>query len=465
MAERSIEEHLGLIGWASAGEGTGGILKSRIEDFRVEEMAKIPALDPRGRFTVVRASLTNWETNRFLKRLANACGISRRRVFSSGMKDKRAITTQILVVDAPQGKVEGVEISDSVIEVIGRTHQKVGMGDHDGNRFTITVRGCCDSEGNPIDGKEAMRRMNDIRSRMAKKMGADAFPNWIGPQRFGATRPVTPEVGRAVLEDDYEKACDLYLGMEGQNSSGDVAVFRAKWRDTKDPKGCLDVIPRYLGYERGILESLLKHPEDWLRAYRSLPHSLQLLTIHSLQSLTFNHALAARLAADLSIIEPVIGDLVAPVQPNGRIEVSKMAFVSESNLDRCRRNCQLGRLAVTGPLPGNSASFAEGLPGELEQQALEDTGLSDVSWMVPRIPRLTSSGTRRPLSVLFKSFSVEEAPEVSDSSLSGKWEHGPREGDLWHPDGASLRLRFTLPPGTYATVLMRELMRSPLDHY
>jgi len=150
VAERSIEEHLGLIGWASAGEGTGGILKSRIEDFRVEEMAKIPALDPKGRFTVVRASLTNWETNRFLKRLANACGISRRRVFSSGMKDKRAVTTQILVVDAPQGKVEGVEISDSVIEVIGRTHQKVGMGDHDGNRFTITVRGCCDSEGNPM---------------------------------------------------------------------------------------------------------------------------------------------------------------------------------------------------------------------------------------------------------------------------------------------------------------------------
>ena len=85
--------------------------------------------------------------------------------------------------------------------------------------------------------------------------------------------------------------------------------------------------------------------------------------------------------------------------------------------------------------------------------------------MVPRIPRLTSSGTRRPLSVPFKSFSVEEAAEISDSSLSGKWEHGPREGDLWHPDGASLRLRFTLPPGTYATVLMRELMRSPLDHY
>ncbi|NDF33031.1 MAG: tRNA pseudouridine(13) synthase TruD [Euryarchaeota archaeon] len=28
-----------------------------------------------------------------------------------------------------------------------------------------------------------------------------------------------------------------------------------------------------------------------------------------------------------------------------------------------------------------------------------------------------------------------------------------------------MRIRFTLPPGTYATVLMREFMRSPLDHY
>ena len=52
---------------------------------------------------------------------------------------------------------------DSSIEVLGRTHQKVAMGDHDGNRFTITVRGCCDSSGNPIDAKEAMMRVHKIR--------------------------------------------------------------------------------------------------------------------------------------------------------------------------------------------------------------------------------------------------------------------------------------------------------------
>ena len=460
-----MEEHLGLTGWSAEGEGTGGLLKVRVEDFRVEEVSQIPALDPKGRFTVVRVTLNNWETNRYLNRLAKACRISRKRVFSSGMKDKRAVTTQILVIDAHQSKVEQVSIADSAIEILGRTHQKIGMSDHDGNRFTITVRGCCNSDGSPIDGKEAMRRVRVMQSSMSERMGADAFPNWIGPQRFGATRPVTPEVGRAVIEDDYKRACDLYLGMAGHNATEDVAAFRTMWRKTEDPQNCLEIIPRHLGYERGILERLMKDPENWLGAYKSLPHSLQLLTIHSLQSLTFNHALAGRLASGLSLVDPELGDLVAPMQSNGRIDVSKMALVSESNLERCRRNCKLGRLAVTGPLPGGSAIFAQGQSGEIEHQALEDTGLADADWNVSRIPRLTSSGTRRPLAVPFRSFSVEEAPELSDSSVSKKWEEGPGEADLWHPDGASLKMRFELPPGTYATVLMRELMKSPLDHY
>ena len=72
-----IEKYLGLNGWAHEGHGIGGLLKVRIEDFRVEEVSSTPALDKNGRFTVARVTLRNWETNRFLRRLAGACGISR----------------------------------------------------------------------------------------------------------------------------------------------------------------------------------------------------------------------------------------------------------------------------------------------------------------------------------------------------------------------------------------------------
>jgi tRNA(Glu) U13 pseudouridine synthase TruD len=66
---------------------------------------------------------------------------------------------------------------------------------------------------------------------------------------------------------------------------------------------------------------------------------------------------------------------------------------------------------------------------------------------------------------MFRDFSIEEVPEIPESSVSKRWEAGPKNNDLWDYEGANLRVKFILPPGTYATVLMRELMRSPLDHY
>ena len=454
---------MGLSTWTVPAEGIGGLLKARVEDFRVEESSKVPALDDKGRFTVARVTMTNWETNRFLRRLARACGINKNRIFSSGLKDKRAITTQILVIDAPRKKVESVEIPDSSIEVLGRSHQKVAMGDHDGNRFTITVRGCCDISGNPIDAKEAMRRVNEIRDGLAKSIGSDAFPNWIGPQRFGSTRPVTPKVGAAVIEGDFESAVDLYVGMEGKREGQESELFRSSWRENRDPQMSLDIAPERLGYESSMLEHLTKRPEDYLGAFKTLPNSLQLLMVHSIQSLAFNHALSERIESGVSLIEPVEGDLVAPLMPNGRIDVGKMAHVTSTNLERCRRNCKLGRLVVTGTLPGRESIFAHGSPGEHEAEGVRKAGLEGVEWVVKKIPRLTTSGTRRALSVPFRDISVEQATDAND--LFQRWQDGPLDGDRWHPEGASLRLRFTLPAGTYATVMMREIMRSPLDHY
>ena len=107
-----------MTGYACEGEGIGGLLKSRFEDFRVEEVGRTPALEGKGRFTVVKVTLTNWETNRFVGKLAKKLGISKNRIWFSGTKDKRAITTQLLVIDAPQNKVASIEMPDVEIEVV-----------------------------------------------------------------------------------------------------------------------------------------------------------------------------------------------------------------------------------------------------------------------------------------------------------------------------------------------------------
>ena len=91
--------------------------------------------------------------------------------------------------------------------------------------------------------------------------------------------------------------------------------------------------------------------------------------------------------------------------------------------------------------------------------------LADVDWQVRGIPRLTSKGSRRALTVQFSDFSVEEAGDVEAERLGQRFSEGPRDGEQWDPEGCSLRLRFSLPSGTYATILMREFMRAPLTQY
>ena len=160
----SLAEAIGLIGYAADGNGIGGVLKSRVADFRVDEIATTITINPKGRFTVAKITLTNWETNRFCNNLAKKLGISRNRIFFAGTKDKRAVTSQIFVIDAPQFKVAEIEIPDVVIEVLGRTHQKIGFGNHRGNRFTIVVRGCAHTDGTPMTEEEALDEVEQLLS-------------------------------------------------------------------------------------------------------------------------------------------------------------------------------------------------------------------------------------------------------------------------------------------------------------
>jgi tRNA pseudouridine13 synthase len=461
-SEDSLANTIGLTGYAVSGKGIGGVLKARVTDFRVEEISTKISLDPKGRFTAANVTLTNWETNRFIGKLAKSCGISRNRIFFAGTKDKRAVTRQVFIIDAPTKKVAQVSIPDVEIEIIGRTHQKLGFGNHRGNRFTIVARGCCHPDGSPMTESEAMERISEIESGMKENLGNGLFPNWIGPQRFGAGRPVTPIVGRHVISNDWKSAVMTYLSMEGDEND-DVANFRKHIRDNGVTQEGLDIIPHWLGFERDMLRHLVANPEDWVGAFRKLPNNLQLMTVHSLQSVAFNKTIRARINAEISLSSPVEGDIVGRVDENGQLETSSMVKVEERTLNRISRNCKLGRLVVTGQLPGSRLERSEGLVGEIEKSVLDEMELANTTWKVEDIGRLTTKGTRRPLVTTFSEFQYEPVPIAGEETMGDKWTEGVQDGDLWHPEGACIRFRFILPSGSYATTLLREFMRTPLQ--
>lgn len=455
---------IGLQGYATPHNGIGGVIKSRVTDFRVEEIATQVHLDNRGRFTVAKITLTNWETNRFCNQLSAKLRIPRNRVFFAGTKDKRAVTSQLFVIDAPMNKVSEVELPDVEIEVLGRTHQKIGFGNHRGNRFTIVVRGCCHPDGTPMSDAEAMEHVEQIQADMDASLGGNRFPNWIGPQRFGSGRPVTPHVGRHVVNEDWEQAVMTYLSMEGANEEQEAYEVRKQIREKGVSADLLESLPRWMGFERRMIEQLLSQPGDYVGAFRKLPTNLQLMTVHALQSIVFNKSLQRRLDEGLPLSRPVVGDIVGRIDEKSQLDVNSCVVVQERTLSRIGRNCDLGRLMTTGPLPGSEISTSEGQPGMLEGATIESEGLGDVSWNVEAIPRLSSKGTRRGLVAEFKEFSVDTVPIADGSTLGKRWEQGPGENDLWHPEGACVRFRFTLGSGSYATVLLREFMKGPLSN-
>ena len=457
-----IAQAIGLQGYATPHSGIGGRIKSRVTDFRVEEIATPVHLDNRGRFTVAKITLTNWETNRFCNQLSAKLKIPRNRVFFAGTKDKRAVTSQLFVIDAPMNKVADVELPDVEIEVLGRTHQKIGFGNHRGNRFTIVVRGCCHPDGSPMTDTEAMEEVNRIQHDMEDSLGGNRFPNWIGPQRFGSGRPVTPHVGRHVVNEDWEQAVMTYLAMEGPNEGEEAQIIRKRIREEGVTESLLEDLPRWMGFERRMIEHLLSKPDDHVGAFRKLPTNLQLMTVHALQSIVFNKSLQRRLEEGLPLARPVVGDIVGRVDEKSQLDVKSCVVVQERTLNRIGRNCDLGRLMTTGPLPGSEISTSDDEPGRLEQATIDAEGLGGLSWEVEAIPRLSSKGTRRGLVAEFKEFSVDTVPIADGSTLDKRWVEGPAEHDRWHPEGACVRFRFTLGSGSYATVLLREFMKGPL---
>ncbi len=350
---------------------------------------------------------------------------------------------------------------DVEIEIVGRTHQKLGFGNHKGNRFTIIARGCCHPDGSPMTESEAMERIAKIESKMAESIGEGIFPNWIGPQRFGAGRPVTPVVGRHVISGDWQGAVMAYLGMEGDEKE-DVAAFRTLIRENGICEEALEIIPNWLGFERDMLKHMLENPDDWIGAFRKLPNNLQLMTVHSLQSVAFNRTIKARIDSGISLSTPQTGDLVGRIDDNGQLDSASMVEVQEKTLPRISRNCLLGRLAVTGQLPGSIMQKPNGVAGDIEQEVLKEMQLDEVDWQVEKIRRLTTKGTRRPLVTTFSEFQYEPVPIAGAETMGEKWSEGVGENELWNPEGACIRFRFTLPSGSYATTLLREFMRSPL---
>jgi tRNA pseudouridine13 synthase len=148
--------------------------------------------------------------------------------------------------------------------------------------------------------------------------------------------------------------------------------------------------------------------------------------VSALQAELFNEVLARR-PRPLSALEA--GDLALRHASGGLFRVEDPA--------REQVRADAFEISATGPVIGTRAPLAEGQPGVREREVLAAFGLGAEP---PRPPRgLRLRGSRRALRVRPRDLVLEA--EAGDRAL----------------------LRFALPPGSYASVLLEELVRALAD--
>lgn len=410
-----LEVDLGMRYYASVAPGIGGRLRASPADFVVEELP-LPISDPEGPYLICRLTKTNWELQRAVKEIAKRLGISHRRIAWAGTKDKNAVTTQFIsIYDVPPEAVEQVHLADITLEVVGRSQHSLALGSLAGNRFDIVIRDCIE---------EALAD----RMQAATEVASAGIPNYYGLQRFGVVRPVTHLVGERILKGDYEGAVTTYIGRAYPREPEEVQRARTHFAGTHDARAALADLPVRMTYERAMANHLVANPGDYAGALRALPPKLLSLLVSAYQSYLFNRALSSRIDAGMSLTEPEVGDRL--LFSGGREDV-----VSARNRQAALVQARRGRCRIALFIPGSGPVASHGPMDEIMQGLLIESGIDAGDFeRASRFVKTAFSGVSRPISL---SADVEADVSVAD-----------------------VRLKFTLPPGHYATTVCREYMKA-----
>ncbi len=394
--------------------GVGGDIKQFDEDFVVEE---VPLYQPSGQgthtyFTIEKRGLT---THAAIQHVARLLGRPPHDIGYAGLKDAHGVTRQTLSIEhVDSQRVASLELGRARVLSVDRHTNKLKLGHLSGNRFAIKIR---DASPDPM---ATSRAIFDVLIRRG-------VPNYFGPQRFGV-RGDNAAIGLAVLRREYDEALALMLGRPGPVDHGPARKARELY-DAKDFEAAAETWPRGVFSQQSRLCWVLsKSGGDSQKAWRAVDHSMRKLYISAFQSDLFNRVLAQRIA---TIDRLEVGD-IAWKHINGacfRVEDAAME----------QPRCDSLEISPTGPLFGKRMTEASGDPGQREAAVLADCGLLKEQIASPGSGK--TSGARRPLRV----------PLGEPNLETGRDENGP-----------FVLLKFFLPPGGYATNVVREISKSPV---
>ena len=431
-------------------------------DFAIESTGTDNSVDGGDGYAVYRLTKRGIDTAHALSAIYKMTGA---RLKPLGLKDAAATTRQyVCSVGARGKKLRPIVHHKFELQFEGFSKKPLTKKQMLGNRFRIRIVGSWDNEKNS-DTKNVMNNNMNVYNKTRDIANPADFdvtepvPNFYGYQRFGSRRPVTHLVGRAIIHRDFEEAVRLILEFDSPYDLPERREMRNNLANSESYQRSAKSLPPGMDTERLVLERLADNNSAF-DAFKAIPLQLRRLYVSAYQSYLFNCALSAAISDGENLLDPAQGDVC--------FDTHGSLTKYDPHLHQNYPSKMYGADSVAGgnrPRGGTSHSrygrnflrkSADSIRTRAVSVAFPIVGYS--YYAKTRFDPYVSSVLDEE-SVSPKDFFIKEMQEISG-------EGGFRDAILqcmgYSWDSASKTVQFSLIRGSFATMLLREIIK-PTD--
>jgi len=380
-------------------------IKVKPEDFIVEEVADI-SFNPQGKWTILKLTKRYWNTLELIDYISKKYRLRKEFFSRGGLKDRYSLSFQYLSYKGDIKK--NIKEKNFTLEVLGKSDHPVNLNNVKGNRFDITIRDL---------GIDDVKKMEDNYDDLLKY----GFPNYFDEQRFGSASHGMGFFGKFLLLGHYNGALkSLFYKYDEDNR--EIKRFKEfcieNW-------GNWDKIKKISPEKyRGIFEYLSKNKNDFKGAIKLIDREYLNLYLLAYQSYIFNET--------IKLIVLDYGE---------EIFIHPYKYGDFVFYKRLREFENLKEINV--PVVNNKVSL-EGYTGEKIKEVLKKEGVNI---------KMFSLNKMRFRGVRFKTFMRRFIvfPE--------EFFYSTGDDDLYKGK-KKVNLKFFLPSGSYATILIKRLFHT-----
>ncbi len=245
-------------------------LKQRPEDFSVKESFRFDEV-PSGTHRVYLMDKQKLSTFDAISRIRERFGLKPMSISYCGLKDKQGRTEQLIAVD---GADVDMQDEDLRLKFLGRTDRPLSAANITSNRFSVTVR--------------AVRQEElPLVSLAAAEVNRLGVVNYFDDQRFGSLKHGQGYIAKDLLRGDHEAALHNFMAVPSPLDRTDDAKVKKFWADHWGDWSARCPFEAGKKYFR-ILSALREKPRDFLNAFLQIDSDYRAMQLFTFQSWLWN---------------------------------------------------------------------------------------------------------------------------------------------------------------------------------